>query len=47
MSEIDWDSTIVAGSRAAIDAVLEASGIEALEITERADLSSTGDVVNG
>ncbi|GAA1796699.1 hypothetical protein [Agromyces neolithicus] len=46
VSEIDWDSTVVAGSRAAIDAVLEASGIEALEISERADLSSNGDTVN-
>lgn len=47
VSEIDWDSTIVAGSRAAIDAVLAASGIEALEIPEGADLSSRGDTING
>lgn len=47
VSEIDWDSTIVAGDRAAIDAVLAASGIEALEIPEGADLSSRGDTING
>lgn len=47
VSEIDWDSTIVAGGRAAIDAVLAASGIEALEIPEGADLSSRGDTING
>lgn len=47
VSEIDWDSTIVAGDRAAIDAVLAASGIEALEIPEGADLSSAGDAING
>lgn len=46
VSEIDWDSTVVAGSRAAIDAVLAASGLEALEIAEGADLTSRGDTVN-
>lgn len=46
VSEIDWDSTVVAGSPAAIDAVLAASGLEALEIPEGADLSSRGDIVN-
>ncbi len=46
VSEIDWDSTVVAGSRAAIDAVLAASGVEALEIGEGADLTSRGDTVN-
>lgn len=46
VSEIDWDSTIVAGSRAAIEAVLATPGIEALEIPPGADLSSNGDTVN-
>jgi hypothetical protein len=32
VSEIDYDSTIVAGSRACIDAVLRAPGIEAFEV---------------
>ncbi|TAJ46499.1 MAG: hypothetical protein EPO52_15935 [Herbiconiux sp.] len=32
VSEIDYDSTIVAGSRACIDALLQASGLEVLEV---------------
>lgn len=47
VSEIDWDSTIVAGTRVAIDAVLAASGIEVLEVPQGADLSSAGDAING
>jgi hypothetical protein len=44
-SEIDFDSTVVAGSRALIDAVL-ASALEALEVTVDTDLSSLGDTLN-
>ncbi|RFA07549.1 hypothetical protein B7R21_15270 [Subtercola boreus] len=35
-SEIDWDSTIVAGPRTLIDALLSMSAIEALEVGESA-----------
>ena len=44
-SEIDFDSTIVGGSRALIDRVL-ASELETAEVTETSDLSSEGDLVN-
>lgn len=45
-SEIDWDSTIVAGSRALVDAVLADDRFEAFEVDEGADLSCEGDLVN-
>lgn len=45
-SEIDWDSTIVAGSRALVDAVLADERLEAFEVDEDADLTWEGDVVN-
>jgi hypothetical protein len=45
-SEIDWDSTIVAGSRGLIDAVLADPALEAFEVDEDADLSWDGDIVN-
>ncbi|WP_460700489.1 hypothetical protein [Nocardia thraciensis] len=45
-SEIDFDSTIVAGSRALIDAVLADNRFEALEIAEESDLSWDGDTIN-
>jgi len=45
VSEIDFDSTVVAGSRALVDAIL-ASTLEALEVTAETDLSSLGDTVN-
>lgn len=45
-SEIDFDSTVVAGSRALVDAVL-ASDLEALEVTADTDLSIVGDTLNG
>jgi hypothetical protein len=44
-SEIDFDSTIVGGSRALIDRVL-ASALETAEVTETTDLSSLGDRIN-
>ncbi|SUA73293.1 Uncharacterised protein [Nocardia otitidiscaviarum] len=45
-SEIDFDSTIVAGSWALIDAVLADSRFEAYEIDEESDLSWGGDTIN-
>lgn len=44
-SEIDFDSTIVGGSRELIDRVL-ASGLETAEVTPTSDLSWRGDLVN-
>ncbi|WP_411699396.1 hypothetical protein [Conyzicola sp.] len=44
-SEIDFDSTIVGGSRALVDRVL-ASDLETAEVAATSDLSSEGDVVN-
>lgn len=46
VSEIDWDSTIVAGPRALIDAVLASGAWESFEVDERSDLSWGGDTVN-
>ena len=45
-SEIDWDSTIVAGSRALVDGVLADDRLEAYEVHEDSDLTWEGDVVN-
>lgn len=45
-SEIDWDSTIVAGSRSLVDAVLADGRFEAFEVDEDSDLSYEGDLVN-
>ncbi len=45
-SEIDWDSTIVAGSRALVDAVLADPAVEAFEVGPDDDLSWDGDTVN-
>jgi hypothetical protein len=44
-SEIDFDSTVVGGSRYLIDAIL-ASGLEALAVPEDGDLSENGDRIN-
>jgi hypothetical protein len=44
-SEIDFDSTVVGGSRELVDRVL-ASGLETAEIGADADLSWEGDHVN-
>lgn len=41
-----WDSTIVAGSRALVDAVLGDGRFEAHEVDEDSDLSWDGDLVN-
>lgn len=45
-SEIDWDSTIVAGSRALIDAVLADERFESFEVHAVSDLSWDGDTMN-
>ena len=45
-SEIDFDSTLVGGSRALIDALLAAPDLEVGEVNENTDLSSAGDTVN-
>lgn len=45
-SEIDFDSTIVAGSRELVDAVLASPAVEALEVPEDGDLTWDGDAVN-
>jgi hypothetical protein len=44
-SEIDFDSTVVGGSRTLIDAVLS-SGLEALAVPEDGDLTENGDRIN-
>lgn len=45
-SEEDWDSTIVAGSRALVDSVLANDHFEAFEVHEDDDLSWDGDLLN-
>jgi hypothetical protein len=45
-SEIDWDSTIVAGPRTLIDAVLACDAWEGFEVDENSDLTWDGDTVN-
>jgi len=46
-SQIDFDSTIVAGTRALVDAILTDRRLEAFEVGPDDDLSWEGDVVNG
>ena len=45
-TEVDFDSTIVAGSRALIDELVDSSTLEALEIDSTADLTVNGDHLN-
>lgn len=45
-SEIDWDSTVVAGPRSLVDAVLGDERFEAYEVGEDSDLSWEGDLIN-
>jgi hypothetical protein len=45
-SEIDWDSTIVAGTREVIDAILSDPTFEAFEVHEDDDLTWDGDEIN-
>lgn len=46
VSEVDYDSTVIGGSRELIAALIAASGLEALEIPEGAALTSDSDEVN-
>jgi hypothetical protein len=45
-SEIDFDSTIVGGTRALIDALATSDGLEAAKVTEDTDLSYRADAIN-
>jgi hypothetical protein len=45
-SEIDFDSTLVGGSRAIVDAVLADERLEVAEVTADTDLTITGDRIN-
>lgn len=45
-TEIDFDSTLVGGSRALIDAILADPSVEALEVHADSDLTWTGDRIN-
>ncbi|WP_148070853.1 hypothetical protein [Curtobacterium sp. PhB130] len=45
-SEIDWDSTIVAGPRGLVDAVLADGRLEVFEVDVDADLTQSGDEVD-
>ena len=46
VTEVDFDSTVVAGSRALVEELVKHPLIEAYEIPEGADLSSEGDRIN-
>lgn len=45
-TEIDFDSTLVAGSRALVEELVETPGVEALPLPTDADLTCEGDVLN-
>ncbi|NYF99376.1 hypothetical protein [Janibacter cremeus] len=45
-SEIDWDSTVVAGPRSLVDVVLADERFEAFEVREDDDLTYEGDTIN-
>ncbi len=45
-SEIDFDSTLIGGSRALVDAICADDALEAFEVGEDDDLTWTGDTVN-
>lgn len=45
-TEIDFDSTLVGGSRALVDAILGDDAFEAFEVTAETDLTYRGDTVN-
>lgn len=46
VSEIDWDSTVIAGARELIEAIADDRRLEALEIPRDADLTEGGDLLN-
>jgi hypothetical protein len=45
-TEIDWDSTIVAGTEALVDAILADGRFEAFPVDQDSDLSWDGDTIN-
>jgi hypothetical protein len=45
-TEIDFDSTLVAGTRALVRELVETPGLEVLPISTDADLTWDGDVLN-
>jgi hypothetical protein len=45
-TEIDFDSTLVGGSRALVDAMLSSEKLESLEVSPSTDLTLDGDRVN-
>src|SRR5699024_2839928 len=45
-TEIDFDSTLVAGTRALVEELVHTPGVEALPLSPDADLSWQGDAVN-
>ncbi len=45
-SEIDFDSTLIGGSRGLIDAVVADAALEAAEVDAETDLTSRGDALN-
>jgi hypothetical protein len=46
-TEVDFDSTLIGGPRALIEAVLHAPGVEAWPVSENDDLTIRGDLLNG
>ena len=46
-TEVDLDSTVVGGTRALVDDLLAAPGLEVVEVTETDALGSSDDLVNG
>lgn len=46
LTEVDFDSTLVAGTRALVDDLLSDPRLEAFEVTDDTDLSHTGDEIN-
>jgi hypothetical protein len=45
-TEVDFDSTLIAGSTALIDAVLDAPDLEAMPVEPSDSLGISGDTVN-
>lgn len=45
-TEIDYDSTLVAGTSTLIQELTQTPGLEALKIRSEADLSTGGDLIN-
>ena len=45
-SEVDFDSTVIGGSRSLVDALLDAPGLEVLEVTPETKLTAFSDKLN-